>query len=315
MTDAGPPEAADSPGPDHLADQSGIHASGDRADPAHLPGREQQPGPPHTGDYPYIPAGDAGASVPGIPGSVPRAARAWAEMLHRAEQAAVHRAESVRIPAWLRRTPGEKRWPVTLTIIVAILLQLVLPHHLALHPIPSWLLPALEGALLVGLISANPVRIERRSRVVAGASIVLTLLITIANAASGVLLIREILDGIAKTAAPLLTNGAAIWLTNVIAFALWYWEFDRGGPVDRAQGLSRYPDLMFPQMTAPELAPPDWESRFVDYLYMSFTNATAFSPTDVMPLARWAKMTMAVQSAVSLGLVVLVVARAVNILA
>jgi uncharacterized membrane protein len=250
-----------------------------------------------------------------MPGSVPKATRAWAGMLHRAEQAAVHRAESVRVPAWLRRTPGEKRWPVTLTIVVAILLQWFLPDRLVLHPIPSWLLPSLEGALLAGLIAANPVRIERRSRIVVAGSIVLTLLITIANAASGVLLIREILNGIARTAVPLLASGAAIWLTNVIAFGLWYWEFDRGGPVNRAQGLSRYPDLLFPQMTAPELAPPDWEPRFVDYLYMSFTNATAFSPTDVMPLARWAKMTMLLQSGVSLGLVVLVVARAVNILA
>jgi uncharacterized membrane protein len=236
-------------------------------------------------------------------------------MLHRAEQAAVHRAESVRVPAWLRRTPAEKRWPVTLTIIAAIALQILLPHRLVLKPIPAWLLPALEGGLLVGLIVANPVRIERRSRVVVATSIVLTLLITIANAASGALLIREILKGVTKSAMPLLASGAAIWLTNVIAFALWYWEFDRGGPVNRAEGRSRYPDLMFPQMGAPELAPPDWESRFVDYLYMSFTNATAFSPTDVMPLARWAKMTMLVQSAVSLALVVLVVARAVNILA
>ena len=106
-------------------------------------------------------------------------------------------------------------------------------------PSRAWLLPALEGALLVGLIVANPVRIERRSRFVAGASIVLTLLITIANAASGALLIREILKGITKHAVPLLASGAAIWLTNVIAFALWYWEFDRGGPVRRAEGLGR----------------------------------------------------------------------------
>ena len=236
-------------------------------------------------------------------------------MLHRAEQAALHRAENARCPAWLRRTRGEKRWPVTLTIIVAILLQLVLPDRLVVQPIPAWLIATLEGALLVALIAVNPVRIERRSRIVAGASLVLTLLITIANAASGVLLIRQILNGNAKQAVPLLASGAAIWLTNVIAFALWYWEFDRGGPVRRAEGAARFPDLMFPQMAAPELAPPDWEPRFVDYLYLSFTNATAFSPTDVMPLARWAKMTMLLQSAVSLALVVLVAARAVNILA
>jgi uncharacterized membrane protein len=106
----------------------------------------------------------------------------------------------------------------------------------------------------------------------------------------------------------------SVWLTNVIAFGLWYWEFDRGGPVVRAAGTMRHPDLMFPQMASPELAPPDWEPQFVDYLYLSFTNATAFSPTDVMPLARWAKLTMLVQSAVSLAIGALVIARAVNIL-
>jgi uncharacterized membrane protein len=100
----------------------------------------------------------------------------------------------------------------------------------------------------------------------------------------------------------------------VIAFALWYWEFDRGGPVARALAIKPYPDFEFPQMTSPELAPPSWEPMFADYFYLSFTNATAFSPTDVMPLSRWAKMLMLVQSAVSLLLAALVIARAVNIL-
>ena len=87
----------------------------------------------------------------------------------------------------------------------------------------------------------------------------------------------------------------------MIAFALWYWEFDRGGPVARALAIKPYPDFEFPQMTSPELAPPSWEPMFADYFYLSFTNATAFSPTDVMPLSRWAKMLMLVQSAVSLS--------------
>jgi uncharacterized membrane protein len=147
------------------------------------------------------------------------------------------------------------------------------------------------------------------------ASIFLILLISIANAASAILLVRAILEGHAgDSAAPLFESGASIWLTNVIVFGLWYWEFDRGGPIQRAHGTSRHPDLMFPQMASPELAPPDWEPQFVDYLYLSFTNATAFSPTDVMPLARWAKITMAIQSAVSLAMGALVIARAVNIL-
>jgi uncharacterized membrane protein len=100
----------------------------------------------------------------------------------------------------------------------------------------------------------------------------------------------------------------------VIVFGLWYWEFDRGGPVARALGANPYPDFQFPQMVSPEMAPPHWEPQFADYLYLAFTNAAAFSPTDVMPLSRWAKLAMTLQSAISIVTVVLVVARAVNIL-
>jgi uncharacterized membrane protein len=243
-----------------------------------------------------------------------RAADPWEEWLRRAEQAAVSRGHSLPVPAWLRKTPGERRWPVTVSVVAAIVLQVLLPPDYT-KPLPPSLLPALEGGLLFGLSIANPVRIERRGMVVRGASIVLILLITIANAASAVLLIRAILENHAgSNAGPLLATGASIWATNVIAFALWYWEFDRGGPVNRSLGTSRYPDLMFPQMAAPELAPANWEPQFVDYLYLSFTNAAAFSPTDVLPLARWAKLTMLVQSSVSLGVGALVIARAVNIL-
>jgi uncharacterized membrane protein len=258
------------------------------------------------------------AGPPVVPGRPwPRfrhAADPWQEWLRRAEHAAVDRGHSVPVPAWLRRTPGERRWPVTLSVIAAIVLQVLLPPDYT-KPLPAYLLPALEGALLVGLSIANPVRIERRGKAVRAASMVLIGLITIANAASAVLLIRAILeDNTVTRAGPLLATGASIWATNVIAFALWYWEFDRGGPVNRSMGTRHYPDLLFPQMAAPELAPTDWEPVFVDYLYFSFTNATAFSPTDVMPLARWAKVTMLVQSSVSLAVGALVIARAVNIL-
>ena len=162
----------------------------------------------------------------------------------------------------------------------------------------------------------HPVRIERQGPLLRVASLTLILVITAANAVSAVLLIRAILLVLPNTdsAGPLLASGASIWATNVVAFGLWYWEFDRGGPVKRAEGLRQHPDLMFPQMVSPELAPPDWQPYFIDYLYLSFTNATAFSPTDVMPLARWAKLTMAVQSAVALAVGALVIARAVNIL-
>jgi uncharacterized membrane protein len=132
---------------------------------------------------------------------------------------------------------------------------------------------------------------------------------------SAALLAIELIAGRAgRDAGPLLSTGAAIWLTNIVAFALWYWQFDRGGPAARAHARRRIPDFQFVQMQSPEFAHPDWEPQFMDYLYLSFTNATAFSPTDVMPLSRWAKLTMLVQSLVSLVTVALVIARAVNIL-
>jgi hypothetical protein len=239
----------------------------------------------------------------------------WSELMRLAEQVAAGRVVSAVVPAWRRRTRGEHRWPVTLSVIAAIVLQILLPDTLT-QPLPHSLLPALEGALGISLSIANPVRIERRGPIVRTAAIALIVLISAANAVSAVLLIRAILLTLPATsqATPLLTSGASIWATNVIAFGLWYWEFDRGGPVERAEGTMRHPDLMFPQMVSPELAPPDWKPHFVDYLYLSFTNATAFSPTDVMPLARWVKITMAFQSAVALAVGALVIARAVNIL-
>jgi hypothetical protein len=183
-------------------------------------------------------------------------------------------------------------------------------------PLPHALLPTLEGALGIALIVVNPVRIERGGPVARMGSIALIVLITAANAISAVVLIRAILEALPNTASagPLLASGASIWATNVIAFGLWYWEFDRGGPVHRAEGTRMFPDLMFPQMATPHLAPRNWRPYFIDYLYLAFTNATAFSPTDVMPLSRWAKITMAVQSGVSVALGALVIARAVNIL-
>lgn len=238
--------------------------------------------------------------------------RVWYGLLHQAEQAAARGVEDLRLPAWRRHTRGETRWPVTVWVLGAIVLQLVLPHQLRL--LPRYLIPALEAALLAGLVIADPVRIERRSRAMRVASIVLIAAMSVVNAASAVLLIQAILQAAAGSAPGLLASAAAVWGTNVIAFALWYWEFDRGGPVHRAHATFKFPDLMFPQMAAPELAPPDWEPIFTDYLYLSFTNATAFSPTDVMPLARWAKLTMLAQSAVSLAVGILVIARAVNIL-
>src|SRR6266498_2589997 len=130
----------------------------------------------------------------------------------------------------------------------------------------------------------------------------------------GVLIYRLLYGGMTEKPSVLLLTGGAIWLTNVIVFALWYWEIDRGGPAARAHARKKHPDFLFAQMVSPELAEHEWEPYFVDYLYLSFTNATAFSPTDTLPLSRWAKLAMMFQSALSLATLALVVARAVNIL-
>ena len=279
------------------------------------PGDRGETGPAGTPPGPGQPAGrkDGGAGAAHHPGSGHRLPDPWNEVMHLADQVAAARTL---VPAWRRPTRGEHRWPVTVTVVVAIVLQIRLSDALT-KPLPHLLLPLLEIALGVGLGVANPVRIERGGKVARAASIALIVLITAANATSAILLVHAILTGQKASATALLASGAAVWATNVIAFALWYWEFDRGGPVERTVGSTtmRPPDFLFPQMgLTPDLAPPDWEPHFVDYLYLSFTNATAFSPTDVMPLARWAKCTMAVQSGVALLVGVLVVARAINIL-
>jgi hypothetical protein len=218
------------------------------------------------------------------------------------------------VPAWRRVTHGEPRWHVAIAAAAAIALQTPLPGRLVLVR-PTWLLPVLEAAMLLLLVALNPIRIDRDSAALRWLGLAVAGVITLANAWSAGQLVAGLLRGTAGSApGPLLGSGVVIWLTNVIVFGMWYWEFDRGGPAARAQATHYYPDFMFVQMTSPDMAPPDWEPRFGDYLYLSFTNATAFSPTDVMPLSRWAKGAMAMQAGVSIVTVALVIARAVNIL-
>ena len=221
---------------------------------------------------------------------------------------------SVIVPAWRRLTDGESTWPVLGAVIVATGLQVALPNQYEIPP--NWLLPTLGALLGIAFLIAHPHRITRHSPQVRIVSMMLIAVITLANAGSAGRLINALLQGKAEnvSATSLLLTGGAIWMTNVIVFGMWYWNLDRGGPAARAQATKPFPDFLFPQMTAPELAPADWQPQFFDYLYLSFTNAAAFSPTDTLPLVRWAKMAMMLQSIVSLGTVVLVVARAVNIL-
>ena len=218
------------------------------------------------------------------------------------------------VPAWKRPTQGEARWQVALAVAAAVALQYPLPGRLVLvHPF--WLLPTLQALLLIALVAANPRRLNTESRAIRFLGLTLAVLLSLAIAYSVARLVVGLVQGTeGNNAGPLLITGGTIWLINVIVFALWYWEFDRGGPVARAQAIRMYPDFQFAQMAVPQLAPPGWEPAFSDYLYLSFTNATAFSPTDTLPLSRWAKLAMTVQAAVSIVTVALVVARAVNIL-
>jgi uncharacterized membrane protein len=222
-------------------------------------------------------------------------------------------SDRVVTPAWDRVTGIESRVQVMSALAVAIVLTLLLPARVANHP--RWLLPGLATILFVIVLLVNPTKSPERAKQLRPLTFSLLAVMSLGNAASAGRLIVDLVnsEGI-KSADTLLLTGAAIWVTNMIIFAVWYWEFDRGGPGARATMTKQYPDFVFPQMTDPTNSDPEWEPYFIDYLYLSFTNATAFSPTDVMPYARWAKVTMMAQSAVSLIVVVLVVARAVNVL-
>ena len=197
-------------------------------------------------------------------------------------------------------------------MIAVIVLQYLLPSHLSLRIQPE--ICGIEAVLAVILFAFNPGRIHSHKRSTWFLGIALTVVMTGSNITSAVQLVQGVIHGTVKNANSLLGFGGSIWLTNIVVFSLWYWEFDRGGPGARAEALDPYPDFLFPQMTSTEYAPANWSPSFFDYLFTSFTNASAFSPTDVMPLSRWAKMLMMVQSATSLVTVGLVIARAVNIL-
>jgi hypothetical protein len=208
---------------------------------------------------------------------------------------------------------GEARWPMAGAVLAAIVLTMLLPGSLRAGP--GWVLPLLEGVLLVAVIAGDPVKVTRRSRELRWLSIVLVSVLVLGALWATGQLIDDLIHGGPETnsASELLEAGTIVWVSNNIAFALLFWELDGGGAAARAHQLASYADLAFPQQLNPRVAPPNWRPRFIDYLYLGFTNATAFSPTDVMPLVPWAKIAMAVQSLVSLGILGLVIARAVNV--
>jgi len=211
-------------------------------------------------------------------------------------------------------TLAESRWPPIAAIVVFmamnIALRVWLPGQAAVR-LP-WVLPAIEAALLVVLLTSNPSGPVERRRL-RRVAIVLVGLLVIAALWSTVFLVSDLIrgKGVSKSASELLASGAVVWLGNNLAFALLYWLMDGGGPAARSR-LSTPIDFAFTQHMSPELASPGWRPVFLDYLHLGFTNATAFSPTDVMPLTHRAKYAMLVQSSLALALFGLVVARAVN---
>ena len=212
---------------------------------------------------------------------------------------------------------GEPRWPIALAIsafiAITIAVRLAEPHSVSLGP--HWLVAGIEIGLLLVLIAANPARISRRHRWLRRVAVALIVgLVLVALAYTGKL-ISDLIQGskVTESADSLLASGALIWLGNCLVFSLLYWELDSGGPRARYLHEHHYPDFAFTQQQSPELAPPDWRPRYVDYLVLGLTTNTAFGPTDVLPLARWAKLTMALQSLISVIVVGFVIARAVNV--
>ena len=208
---------------------------------------------------------------------------------------------------------SEARWPMAGAVLAAIVLTTLLPDSVRVGP--RWLLPLIEGILLVAVVAGDPATISRRSRELRVLSIALVGVLVVGSLWTTVLLIDDLIHGGPETnsASALLEAGTIVWVSNNIAFALLYWELDGGGAAARAHRLPARPDLAFPQQLNPHIAAPNWRPRFIDYLYLAFTNATAFSPTDAMPLAPWAKIAMAVQAVISIAILALVIARAVNV--
>jgi hypothetical protein len=210
---------------------------------------------------------------------------------------------------------GEHWWPVALAILVVAGLHLALPVRYRVHP--AWLVPAVLLVALAVLIGGDPGRIDRQVtwlRITIGAVIAF---ITLANLSAAIRLVVDILSRnrlYADNAAGLLAAGGVIWVTNVIAFALWYWDVDRGGAAARAHHSGPRPGFVFPEMQHSRFVSHTWVPTFIDYLSLAFWTATAVSPTDTLAIKPWAKSLMMLEAAGSIALAALVIARAINIL-
>ena len=205
----------------------------------------------------------------------------------------------------------EPRWPASVALFTCVLLYVVLPSRLVVGP--RWLLPVLVALPLVPL-SARRHRHPVESLWIRKIVLVLIAIVTVANITSVALLVHRLLSSNVSQGTQLIYSAVSIWLTNVIIYGVWFWEIDRGGPHRRAGTEDLWPDIQFPQMGSPKLAPSDWRPHFFDYLYTSFANGTSFAPADAMPLSLRLKVLFASEAAVSLVAIVVVGARAINIL-
>jgi uncharacterized membrane protein len=209
---------------------------------------------------------------------------------------------------------GERRWPMAAAVLAAGLMRLFLPDELRLHDArPLFII--LLAVLIVALMVGDPGRIDRDTTWLRVLTAVLIGLITLVNFGSAVRLILGIftVESYTKSAGVLLRSGAVIWVTNVIAFGLWYWDLDRGGAAARAHGSTSKAAFLFPEMSNPDHVVEGWTPSFVDYLHLSFSTAMAFSPTDVSAIRPWAKLMMMAEEGLSLLVGILVIARSVNI--
>jgi hypothetical protein len=210
---------------------------------------------------------------------------------------------------------GDPLWPAQLAVAIAIGLHLTLSDKLVIGPI--WLIPAVEGLLLLTLVVLAGGRVSRSGWRYKRALLWTILgLVTVTYLVSLGLLVHYLVAGGKVNGHALIGSGVVLWVTNVLIFSVVYWDLDRGGPLDRLVKEKPWPDFLFPQMDDPQFTPMGhrWQPTFLDYLYTSLTNSTAFSPTDTMPLTQTAKLLMGIQGTAALVTVGLVVARAVNIL-
>lgn len=216
-------------------------------------------------------------------------------------------------PSWKRQTAPESRWPAFGAALVVIASQAWVSSALEFRP--AWLLPLISAVLLGASVAIYIPERETPSKIARGVSAALVGVLVLVNVVCLGLLIEGVFVGSALQPGGLLLAGLALWVTNVAVFALVYWELDGDGPESRSDGYPDYPDLVFPQQQSDQegLAPADWKPMFPDYLYVSLTAATAFSPTDAMPYSKRAKLAMGLESSICFAVLAMVVARAVNI--